>query len=249
MKALILAAGYATRLYPLTENTPKPLLEVGRQTILEHILDKLKDVKEISEVFIVTNHRFYDHFRSFLLQHQFSKKIKIIDDGTLSNEDRLGAVGDINYVMKEEDIQEDLMVIAGDNLFGFSLQNFINLFKEKNSSIVAFRDLKNIELVRKRLGVGVLQGTKVINFEEKPALPKSSLAATACYLFHKDDLPLVETLVEQNKADNSGDLVRWLVKKSQVHGFIFDEHWFDIGTPEALKEADAIYKKIHGVKK
>ncbi|MFH1276021.1 MAG: nucleotidyltransferase family protein [Candidatus Woesearchaeota archaeon] len=244
MKALILAAGYATRLYPLTENTPKPLLEVGNKTILEHILNKLKDVKEIDEILIVTNHRFHHNFRSFLLNLDYPKKIKLINDGTLNNNDRLGAVGDINFVIKEEDIKEDLMVIAGDNLFGFSLNHFAKLFQEKNTSVVAFRDLKDIELVRKRLGVGILEGTKVINFEEKPALPKSSLAATACYLFHKNDLPLVQTLVEQDKADNSGDLVRWLVKKSEVHGFVFDEHWYDIGSHEALKEADVAYKKL-----
>ncbi len=244
MKALILAAGYATRLYPLTEHRPKPLLEVAGKPIVEHIINKIESIQEISEILIITNHRFHDHFSIWLNHYQSPKKIKLINDGTFSNDDRLGAVGDINFVLKEEDIDEDLLVIAGDNLFGFLLQDFVDAFNNHGSSVLAFYDMKDIEKVRKRFGVGLLQENEVVDFEEKPAEPRSTLAATACYLFSKCDLQLVEELVEKGGADAPGDLVKWLVQRSKVNGFVFDEHWFDIGSFESLKEAEEEYSKI-----
>ncbi len=243
MKALVLAAGYATRLHPLTENKPKHLLEVGGKAILGHIIDKINQVKEVSEIYIVTNHRFYDTFRIWLNHYPSPKKVKLIDDGTINNEDRLGAVGDINFVLKEESITEDLLVIAGDNLFGFSLAKFVTFFKEKNTPIVAFRDLKDVEKVRGKFGVGILEGNKLTQFEEKPLKPQSTLAATACYIFPHRDLSLVERSIEQKKADNTGDLIKYLVKESDVHGFVFTEHWFDIGSPESFQEAQEVYRE------
>jgi len=243
MKALILAAGYATRLYPLTKDKPKPLLKVGDKAIVEHILDKLKFVEEVSEIFIITNNCFYNHFEQWLNEYSFPKKIKIINDQTLSNEDRLGAVGDLHFALKKECIDEDTLVIAGDNLFGFSLDHFVDFFKQKQSSIVAFCDLKNIEKVRGKLGVGILEGDRLIDFEEKPENPKSTSASTACYLFTKSDLKLIDNFVKQERADNSGDLVKHLVNLSKVHGFVFDDHWFDIGSFDSLREAEDFYCK------
>jgi len=243
MKALILAAGYATRLYPLTQNQPKPLLEVGGKVILQHILEYLAPIKELQEIMIVTNHRFYDSFKVWLNHYTSAQKIKLIDDGTLSNDDRLGAVGDINFVLKEEEIKEDLLVIAGDNLLGFSVQKFIHFAQEKKSSLVAFHDLLDKEKVKGKYGVGVLEKSKVIQFQEKPQQPLSTLAATACYFFKKEDLTLVEKSIEQGKADNPGDLVRWLVQKSQVHGYVFKEHWFDVGSFESLEAAEQLYQE------
>lgn len=238
-----MAAGYATRLYPLTENQPKPLLKVAGKPIVEHIIEKMRGVEELDEIFIVTNHRFYDHFRIWLNHYEYSKKITIVDDGTLTNDDRLGAVGDINFVLKEKEIDDDVLVIAGDNLFGFSLKKFVDKFNEKSASIVAFCDLGDIEKVRNKFGVGILDGERLVNFEEKPNEPSSSLAATACYLFKRADLASIETAIEQGYADNSGDLVKWLVRKSFVSAFVFDEHWFDIGSFESLKHAEEVYSK------
>lgn len=243
IKALILAAGYAVRLYPLTQNTPKPLLEIKGKPIIGHILDKLKSIKDITEVYIITNHRFYDQFRVWLNHYSFPKNIKLIDDGTISNEDRLGAVGDINFVLKEEDIQEDILVLAGDNLFGFSLQKFIDFFqrgKNKNS-VLALHDLQDKEKIKGKLGAAVLEKTKIIHFEEKPLQPKSTLAATACYLFARDDLPFVEKSLQLGKVDNPGELIKYLVKESEVHGFVFTEPWLDVGTFESLKQAEQLY--------
>ena len=242
IKALILAAGYATRLYPLTENQAKPLLEVGGKPIIEHILDNIKKVKVITEVLVVTNARFHHDFEVWLNHYNYPKKIKIINDGTINNTDRLGAVGDINFVLKEEEIKDDLLVIAGDNLFGFSLEKFISFYKQLNKSGVALFNIKDKEKIRKKLGVGILNGTKIIEFQEKPVEPKSTFAATACYYFVKNDLNLVKQAVEKGYADNSGDLIRYLVKTSEAHGYVFSEHWFDIGSPESLTAAKEVYK-------
>ena len=246
IKALILAAGYATRLHPLTENQPKPLLKVAGVPIVEHILKKLETQEKIDEIFIVTNNKFYGHFNVWLMDFNASKKVKIINDGTVSNEDRLGAVGDINYVLKEEHINDDLLVIAGDNLFGFSLSHFINQFNIKKNSIVALHDLKDKDKVKNKFGVAILNqdSSQVIDFEEKPSEPKSTLAATACYVFHKEDLKLVERAVERGKADNPGDLVKFLVKESEVQGYVFEDHWFDVGSIECLKQAEEVYRNL-----
>ncbi len=242
MKALILAAGYATRLYPLTENTPKPLLTVGNQTIIEHILEKLEQVENISQAYVVTNDKFYPAFDDWSKKARSSLKLKVLNDGTSSNEDRLGAVGDIHFAIQKEMINDDLLVIAGDNLFGFSLLDFVDCFWKKNSSIVAFHDLKNVEKVKGKYGVGILKGSKVVDFEEKPLNPKSSLASTACYLFKKKDLAQIE-MVARKKADAIGNLITHLAEHSEVHGFVFEEHWFDVGTYESLEEAQKVYKK------
>ncbi len=243
IKALILAAGYATRMHPLTENQPKPLLEVAGKPIVEHILKEVEKKENVGEIFIVTNHRFYHNFQIWLNSYDSSKKITLVNDGTATNETRLGAVGDINYVLKEHEISDDLLVIAGDNLFGFSLSSFIDFFQNKNCSGVALFDIKDKEKIRNRFGVGVLEGTQIVEFQEKPAEPKSTFAATACYFFTKDDLKLIESAIEQGYADNSGDMIRWLVRKSQAHGFVFDEHWFDIGSFESLEEAKRFYNE------
>lgn len=243
MKALILAAGYGLRLKPLTNSTPKPLLEIAGKPVLEHLLEKLKKAKEVQEILIVTNHRFYDSFRIWLNHYTSSQTIRLIDDGTLSNDDRLGAVGDINFVLREEDLNDDLLVIAGDNLFGFSLPAFIDFFRSRGKTTVAFHDLKNLEKVRKKFGVGTLEGSKLLTFEEKPVQPKSSLASTACYLFSRDDLKHIEKSITLGKADNPGDLVKYLLKESEVHGFVFNQQWFDIGSPESLEEARKTYNQ------
>lgn len=245
MKAIILAAGYATRLYPLTENQPKPLLAVGEKPIIEHILDKVNNVKEIDQIFIVTNNKFTPHFDKWLQAYKQNKPIKIINDGTTSNEDRLGAVGDVNFVLEKENIQDEVMVIAGDNLFEFELTNLMNYFNQKNTSVVALYDLKDKNKVAKKLGIAITDpNSKIIEFEEKPENPKTTLASTGCYIFKKQDAQHLSSYVKNSERwDNPGDFLKWLMDKSPIHGFTFTERWFDIGSFEALEEAYNIYGK------
>ena len=242
MKALILAGGYATRLYPLTENQPKPLLKVGGKPIVDHIMAKVEQIEDIDEVYVVTNDKFHSHFKEWAENFQTGKKLKVINDGTFNNDDRLGSIGDIYFTLENENINENLLVIAGDNLFGFSLKDFVSFFKENYSrSIVALHDLNDLEKVKGKYGVGILEGSRIIDFEEKPLQPKSSLAATACYIFNKDDLQQVKFLVESGNADAPGNLVKHLAKNTEVHGFVFNEEWFDIGSFESLQEAREAY--------
>ena len=245
MKAIILAAGYATRLHPLTENQPKPLLAVGEKPIVEHILDKINQIQEVDEIIIVTNNKFTPHFESWLKSYQTSKPIKIVNDGTLTNEDRLGAVGDINFVLEKENIQDDVLVVAGDNLFEFELINLMAFFKEKNTTVVALHDLKDKNKVADKLGVVQIdQENKIIDFEEKPADPKTTLASTGCYIFKKDDVLHIANYVKSGERwDNTGDFLKWLMDQSAIYGFTFTERWFDIGSFEALEEAYEVYGK------
>jgi len=239
MKALILAAGYATRLYPLTEDQPKPLLKVGGRAIIDHILQKIEEVPEVTHIYIVTNARFYSDFETWSQNVKCSKQITIINDGTLTNETRLGAVGDLQFVLDQQKIDGELLVVAGDNLFGFSLVNLVEFFKSKEASVV--HNFIDRNKVKKKYGVGILEETKVVDFEEKPENPRSALASTGCYLFTSEDLQLVEDSIARGKADNPGDLIRWLVQHSEVHGFLFEEHWFDIGSFDSLREAETVY--------
>lgn len=241
-----MAAGYATRLYPLTENQPKCLLNVGDKPIVEHIIDKLQELKEVKEIFLVTNHKFYPMFKEWSEEYDSKKKLTIINDGTLRNEDRLGAIGDLNFVIKEEELQEDILLIAGDNLFGFSLRKFLDFFKEKKGSVLAFCDLKKKEKVAGRFGVGILdKERKVTDFEEKPVAPKSTLAATCCYIFAREDLKKISDYMEKSERwDNPGDLAKWLKERSSFYGFVFKEYWFDIGSFEGLEEANEFYSRL-----
>lgn len=245
MKAIILAAGYATRLYPLTENQPKPLLAVGEKPIVEHIIDKINNVPEVDEIFVVTNNKFTPHFESWLKNHQSQKPIKIINDGTLTNEDRLGAVGDINFVLESEQVDDDLFVIAGDNLFDFSLVDMVDFFKQKDSTVVAGKKLPKEDIAERFGNIIVDENNKITAFEEKPKEPKSEIAATALYLFNKKALTeLKDCIKEHGKPDNSGDFIRYLSERQNVYTHILNYGWFDIGCKEHLDQANAKYGGI-----
>ncbi len=243
MKAVIVAAGYATRLYPLTLNTPKPLLDIGGKPMLQHILEKIEEAEDIDKVFIVTNDKFYKTFKGWISQYSSGKEIVILNDGTTSNDDRLGAIGDILFAVTEGKIDDDILIIAGDNLFEFSLPDMIGYFNEKKSSVIAVYDLKDKAKLARKYGVVELdRDEKIVSFEEKPEEPKTSLTATMCYLFSKEDLHVLEECVRKHeKMDNGGDFVRYLSERKPVYGFIFPERWFDIGSKEQLEEVRKIY--------
>ncbi len=243
MKAIILAAGYATRLYPLTLNKPKPLLDIGGKPLVERIIEKINEIQEITDIYIVTNNKFYAPFLTWNSQYKSKKNCLIINDNTLSNNERLGAIGDINFVINKEKIAEDVLIIAGDNLFEDSLLNLVDFFNKKKSSIVAVQDLKDKSLLAKKFGTVVVdENFKIIDFQEKPEKPKSSLASTAIYLFRKNDLLELKQYVNQKETlDNTGDFIKYLSSKKNIYVFILEKKWYDIGGIEELKEADMRY--------
>ena len=243
MKCIILCAGYATRLYPLTLDRPKPLLPIAGKPIIEYILAKIEELDDVNEIFIVTNNKFFNNFRNWKRTYSGTKPIKIVNDKTENEEDRLGAIGDIDFVAKQEGINEDTLIIAGDNLFDFSLKNLQKFFKEKNASVIALYDIQDKNLAAGKYGiVDIDKNNKIINFEEKPENPKTTLISTACYIFSKKDTQELEKCIEEHqKPDNLGDFIKWISKRKYVYGFVFNGKWFDIGNQEQIKEADIIW--------
>ena len=242
MKAIILAAGYATRLYPLTLNTPKPLLPVGKKLMIEHILAKINELPEVDEVFVVTNEKFYEKFKQWASQCN-NRKITVLNDGTISNEDRLGAVGDIAFAIKTANINEELLVIAGDNLFDFSLTTMYSFYSQKGNSVIALFNIKEKLVAAKKFGIVELDShQRIIGFEEKPEMPKTSLVSTACYIFTTEDVQLLLQCMQELKPDNLGDFIKWLSAKKHVYGWTFSEAWFDIGSHEQYEEVCRRYQ-------
>jgi glucose-1-phosphate thymidylyltransferase len=246
MKAIILAAGYATRLYPLTIDTPKPLLEVGRKKMVEHIIHKLEEIEKLEEIHVVTNDKFYPHFLEWRKEFPSTVNIHIHNDGTKTNEDRLGAVGDIHFVVKNSKIDDDVVIVGGDNLFDFSLMGMYSLFNSKKGPVVAARDLGDPAMLAKKFGtIEMDKHNKMIGFEEKPEKPKSSLAATCVYMYTKEDIKELERHIkkEGKLPDNTGDFVKHLMTVKDVYAYPFEEHWYDIGSHEQLAEAREIFGK------
>lgn len=243
VKCFILVAGYATRLYPLTKNTPKPLLKVGGKSILKRLLEKIEVVEEINHIYLVTNSRFAQIFHDWIDKFSYSKSITIIDDGTISNKNRLGAIGDIQYVLEQTQISDDLMVLAGDNLFDFDLRDFVKFFVETNTDLITAYKVNDIEFLR-RIGVVELDSKAgVLSFEEKPQNPKSAWGVPALYIYKKETLALFKDyLKEGNNPDAPGNFLPWLIKHKPLHAFKFTGEFYDIGTIDSYQEAQEVFK-------
>jgi glucose-1-phosphate thymidylyltransferase len=237
VKALVLAAGYATRLRPLTDTWSKELLPVGGRPILDWIVDAIAAVDEVDEIHVVTNARKAPAFAEWAAGRE---GVHVHDDGTTSNEDRLGAIGDLQFVLQRTGIHDDLLVIAGDNLFDFRISDLAAFWRSKGeASALAVRDVGSLELATQYGVVTLAADGRLVDFLEKPADPPSTLAATATYLYHRDHLPLVdEYLAEGHSADQPGRLIGWLRARQPVYGWVFDEAWYDIGNVEQLLVAD-----------
>jgi glucose-1-phosphate thymidylyltransferase len=238
MKALILAAGYATRLYPLTRTVAKPLLPLAERPMLDYLLDRIRDVAEIDAVHVVTNHRFADSFARWARAHD---GVVVHDDGTTSEDDRLGAIGDIGFVVDAAGLaDDDLLVVAGDNLFDYSLADYVSWWRGKGeASAVVLYDVGDLELVRKYSSVELDADERLTGFTEKPGQPTSTLVATAAYLYHREHVPLVRLYLEQgNPPDQPGRFVAWLVPRAPVYGYTVGGDWRDIGDAAQLLDAD-----------
>lgn len=240
MKAIVLAAGYATRLRPLTDTWAKELLPVGGRPIIDWILDAVGGVDAVDEVHVVTNARKAASFEAWAAQ----RDVVIHDDGTLSNDDRLGAIGDMQFVIDRADLDDDLLVIAGDNLFDYRMDELVDFWHAKDTpgapaSAVAVRDVGSLELAAQYGIVTLDDDARILDFEEKPAEPHTTLAATATYLFPRKHAALVRTYLESGRPpDQPGRYVEWLHQREPVYGWVFDSTWYDIGNAEQLLEAD-----------
>jgi glucose-1-phosphate thymidylyltransferase len=245
MKAVILAAGYATRLRPLTDTWAKELLPVGGKPILTSIADSIEAVDDVDAVHVVTNTRKAPAF----VEWARGRNVTIHDDGTSTNEDRLGAIGDMQFVIDRAGIDDDLLVIAGDNLFEFDLSEFVRYWRSKGAaSALAVRDVGTRELAQRYGIVDLAADGRLVDFVEKPEDPPSTLAATATYLYHRSHVPLVRTYLDDgNPPDQPGRLVAWLHKREAVYGWTFDAGWYDIGDHEQLLEADNRLRRAEGL--
>jgi glucose-1-phosphate thymidylyltransferase len=248
MNALILAAGYATRLYPLTLNKAKPLLEVGGKPIIEWVLDNLETVPELKTVYVVTNDRFAGDFQNWANRYQDrhpNARIKIVNDGSKSDDDKLGAIGDISLVLTRENLaSDDLLIVAGDNLFKEPLNEFVKAAK-RNPATVAVYDLGNLDAMKKYGTVTIDSRGTITRFEEKPEKPQSTLAAVALYYYTREVLSLFTTyLAAGNNPDQPGRFLQWLYTRKPVGTYQIKGQWLDIGSKETLQQAKEMFAKL-----
>lgn len=242
MKAVILAAGYATRLYPVTLNKPKALLEVGKQTVLDYIIDEVETIDAINEILIISNQKFMKQFITWRKHRKSTKPVKLLNDGSTSDENKLGAIRDMQFVIEKENIKEDIMVIAGDNLFSYKLMDFYKFYLKENKDCILVQQNNNMEEL-KRMGVALLDDNdRVIKFEEKSSHPISNIAVYASYIYVKDTLPLISLyLKEKNNPDAPGHFPAWLCNKKSIYAYKFKGKCYDIGTHESYAEVQKKY--------
>jgi len=243
VKALILAAGYATRLRPLTDSIPKMLLPLAERPLLDYLLDRLREV-ELDEIQLVTNARFAGAFRDWA-----PGDVTVLDDGTTSNEDRLGAIGDIAFAVERGALAgDDLMIVAGDNLIGYSLAGLVDFWRTKGGSALAVREVADPDLMTQYGVVELDEDDRVTGLEEKPAEPKSDLAATASYVYRADHIALLPRYLEEgNPPDAPGNFTAWLYAREPVYGYRVSGEWHDIGDLGQLLEADNLLRERAGL--
>jgi glucose-1-phosphate thymidylyltransferase len=245
MKALILAAGYGTRLASAFKDTPKPLIPVGNRPLIDYVVDKLADIESLSEIVVVSNNKFTPHFQKWAGARGGSVPIRIVNDGTNTPEERLGSVGDIRFVWQKEPSLQDWLIIGGDNLFDGDLSHFIDFAISKSPAMsIGAYDIKEVQAATKFGVLGIDVNQKVISFQEKPKEPVSSLIGMCLYYFPKQTLKFLEEYLSESKAvDAAGSYIKWLSEKKNVYGFQFSGKWYDIGSVESLNEARAHFLK------
>ena len=238
MKNIVIAAGYATRLGELTKNFPKPLLEIGNSTILGRMIDDIDQIDDVDEHVIITNHKFAHIFEQWAAEQHYSKPITIVDDGTETNETRLGAVCDLLFAMEKLQIDDDLLVVAADNLLFFSFQEFVDFAKVKGTSCIMCHEQPSIEKLQRTGVVELDDNHRVLGMEEKPQQPKSNWAVPPFYIYLKKDLDLVRHSVENGCGkDAPGNLAHYMVEHTTMHAWPMSAGRFDIGSIDTYEEA------------
>lgn len=243
MICLILAAGYATRLYPLTENFPKPLLKVGEKTILDHLTDDINAGGKVSEFVVISNHKFAHHFEDWAKTKSY--KITVVDDGTSTNETRLGAVKDIKFAIDKLSLSDDMFIIAGDNVLDFSLNKFVDYSVAKNASCVMRYFEPEANKLKKSGVLEIDDNDLVLSMQEKPAEPKSNWCCPPFYFYKKADIARIDEAIDDGcGVDAPGSLVSWMCKKSSVYAFEMPGSRYDIGNLESYELVQKTYKGI-----
>ncbi|MFC6718149.1 sugar phosphate nucleotidyltransferase [Natrialbaceae archaeon GCM10025810] len=238
MKAVVLAGGYATRMWPITKHRPKMFLPIGESTVIDRIFAELEADERIEEVFVSTNERFAPDFEAHLEEGEFDKPVLSVEE-TTEEDEKFGVVGALAQLVDREDVDDDLLVIAGDNLMSFAVSDFLDYFEATDAPTLAAYDVGSREKA-KSYGLVELEGDRVVDFQEKPEDPKSTLVSIACYAFPRDSLSLLSTYLEDgNNPDEPGWFVQWLQEREPTHAFTFEGAWYDIGTPESYLDAVA----------
>jgi len=251
MTAIVLAAGYATRLYPLTLDTPKALLKIGGVTMLDHLVNKIGVIGAVTRVAIVSNDKFYGQFLEWkdrrAKESEYGGRdrfeLAILNDGTASEQTRLGAIGDIRYALDALAVDDELLVAASDNFFTYKLGDFYDFYLRMDADCVSAMHMDDREALR-GMGVAVLSPDfTVLDFEEKPQNPKSNIAVFATYFYKRETLPLFTSYLEAgNPKDAPGNFPAWLCRRKRVAAYLFDGVCYDVGTPEAYRDLCAQYE-------
>lgn len=244
MKCIILAAGYATRLYPLTENFPKPLLDVQGKSILEWLVKDVETVDRIEEVIIVSNHKFYPHFSQWQNALDTRLAVTVIDDGSTTNDNRLGAVRDIGFAVENCHIEEDILVMAGDNLLDFSVKGFVDFYDEKKAACIMRHYEPSVERLR-RTGVAMVdEDSRVLSMQEKPEVPQSNWAVPPFYIYPYRDLNYILEGINSGSCsiDAPGSFVAWFCQKTDVYAYLMPGKRYNIGDLNSYKYVQSIYR-------
>src|SRR3954465_7726521 len=240
MKIVILAAGYATRLYPLTLTGAKPLLPVAGKPMIDHVLDNLAPIGRMNRVYIVTNAKFADQFQKWAEEYRTHKtklEFTIVNDKSTDDSNKLGAIGDLHLVITREKVDDDIIVVAGDNLFSENLDGFGRFSWEKNAPVLGVYDVGDLEEVKKYNSITVDDTGRITFFEEKPKKPTSTLTGIALYYYPKAAVPMIRQYIKEgNNPDQPGRLIQWVYPKMPVYTWKVPGIWFDIGSKESLEE-------------
>jgi len=247
LNVVILAAGYATRLYPLTLTQPKPLLPVAGKPMIEYVLDNLSVIDGVGRVYVVTNHKFAGHFQQWAEGYRSAERslnLTIVDDGSTDDTNKLGAIGDLHLVITREQIEGDLIVVAGDNLFSDQLADFGAYARRVDAPVLAVYDVGDLEQIKKYNAITIDDEQRITFFEEKPPVPTSTLTGIALYYYPRSVVPMIRQYVDEgNNPDQPGRLVQWLYPRLPFYTWKVPGLWFDIGSKETLEEANQIFAK------